>query len=115
MLPPRPWPKPETALRHEFDCYCCHGPEVHEIDPVKLERGRCLVPDCVHGCRQYIQQKKSSFFELLDAVEGILHAEEKRKALLAEEWSLEDWLERFRGEPWPEKRSPKTVEKSGDA
>src|SRR4029077_8690505 len=91
----------------EFDCYCCHGPEVHEMDLVRMARGKCLVKDCVHECKQYSQAQHSAFFKLLELIDGILNREEKRKALLAEDWSLEEWLKRYRGRPWPEKISKK--------
>lgn len=90
-------------IDREFDCLCCHGPEAHAIDPVRMERGKCLVPDCVHECQRYIQQKKSAFWEMMDLVSGLMNREEKRKALFAEEWSLEGWMARFRNTPWPEK------------
>lgn len=90
-------------IDREWDCYCCHGLEAHAVDLVRMERGKCLVKGCVHECKQYIQQKKSALWEMLDLVHGLLNREEKMKALLAENWSLEEWMERFRNTPWPEK------------
>lgn len=75
-----------------------------------MERGKCLVPDCVHECKQYVQQKKSAFWEMMDTVSGLLNREEKRKALLAEQWSLEEWLWRYRNTPWPEKGAKNAVQ-----
>lgn len=87
----------------EFDCVCCHGLDAHAVDAVRMVRGECLIKDCVHECKQYVQQKKSAFWEMLDTIHGLLNREEKIKALLAENWSLEEWLERFRNTPWPQK------------
>lgn len=94
----------------EFDCTCCHGLERHEIDSVRMARGRCLVPDCVFECKQYVLLKKSAFWEMMDTLHGLMNREEKKKALFAKEWSLEEWLARFRNTPWPEKGAKNAVQ-----
>jgi hypothetical protein len=95
----------QGAIDREWDCHCWHGPEAHAVDLVLMERGKCLKKDC--GCLRYKQNEKSSFFKLLELVDGVLNREKKREALFAEIWSLEDWLWRFRGTPWPEKTGAK--------
>lgn len=49
-------------------------------------------------------EEKSAFWKLLDHVDGILNAHEKRSSLSVEEgeWQgIDSWLDRWRGRPWP--------------
>lgn len=87
----------------ESDCQCCHHQERHAVDLVAIGRGRCLVKDCVHDCQVFTPFKTSAFFDMLSLVDGFLNREQKRKALLASDWDLEAWLDRYRSVPWPEK------------
>lgn len=95
----RPWPE------RDFDCHCCHGAEAHAIEGDSPERGKCLKKDC--DCKHYGQARPSAFIELLTLVDGLLSREDKMKALLAEDFDLEAWLDRYRSVPWPAKPVPR--------
>ncbi len=57
--------------------------------------------------------ESSAFFELIRTVEEMLHppGKEKRASLMVpdSEWSnIDDWLEKWRGQPWPPRRAKGT-------